>query len=107
LVQLAQVAAQRQNFDLAVGLGSEASLNGFAAGSIGWLGAQRQQALREATYNTALADQATVALSNATGVNLDDQMARMLGLENAFQASARLLQTINAVYDALFAALGR
>jgi flagellar hook-associated protein 1 FlgK len=107
LLQLAQVAAQRQNFDPAAGVGSEASLNGFAAESIGWLGAQRQQALREATYNTALADQATVALSNATGVNLDDQMARMLGLENAFQASARLLQTINAVYDALFAAIGR
>lgn len=107
LLQLAKAAAQRQNFDPAVELGAEASLNGFAAGSIGWLGAQRQQALREVTYNNALADQATVALSNATGVNLDDQMARMLGLENAFQASARLLQTINAVYDALFTALGR
>lgn len=107
LRQLAEAAAQRQSFDPTVELGAEASLTGFAAGSIGWLGAQRQQAQREATYNTALADQATVALSNATGVNLDDQMARMLGLENAFQASARLLQTINAVYDALFAAIGR
>lgn len=107
IVELAEAAARRQNFDPAVEAVAIASLNSVAAEAVGALGALRQQATRDSVYNTALADQATEALSNATGINLDDQMARMLELENAFQAAARLLQTINAVYDALFSAIGR
>jgi flagellar hook-associated protein FlgK len=31
----------------------------------------------------------------------------MLTLENAYQVSAKLLQTINTIYDELFAAIAR
>lgn len=49
--------------------------------------------------------QTTQALSNATGVNLDDQMSQMLALENSYQASARLLETINSLFATLFNAV--
>ena len=48
---------------------------------------------------------AAQALSNASGVNLDDEMAHMLSLENAYQASAKLLSTANAMFASLFAAI--
>jgi flagellar hook-associated protein 1 FlgK len=69
---------------------------------MGWLSAQVKQSSASTTYRNALLDQATQALSNATGVNLDEQMSRMLDLENSYQASAKLLATLDAVYQALF-----
>jgi len=34
-------------------------------------------------------------------------MTQMLTLENAYQASAKVLQTINSIYDTLFSAINR
>ncbi|MCX7900102.1 MAG: flagellar hook-associated protein FlgK, partial [Methylocystis sp.] len=70
-----------------------------------WFGAQRQQADNVTTYQNALVSQTAQALSNATGVNVDDQMSQMLALENSYQASAKLLETVNAMFSALFAAV--
>ena len=46
----------------------------------------------------------TTALSNATGVNLDDQMSTMLDVEHAYQASAQLMSTVNSMYATLLQA---
>lgn len=105
LLQLVNAPSTQQGFDPGAGLGASGSLNAIAAGSIGWLGAQRAQAEKNVTYQDAMVAQTTQALSNATGVNLDDQMSQMLALENSYQASAKLLETINAMFDTLFAAV--
>lgn len=105
LLQLVGAAAAPQDFDPVAGLGASGSLNAIAAGSIGWIGAQRKQSDGEKTYFNALVAQTTQALSNATGVNLDDQMSQMLALENSYQASAKLLETVNALFDSLVAAV--
>jgi flagellar hook-associated protein 1 len=93
-----------QAFDPAAGVGAQASVIAFASGSISWLEAQRQQADKNTNYQDALLTQTNQALSNATGVNLDDQMSKMLALENSYQASAKLLSAVNQLFSDLFAA---
>jgi len=105
ILQLVNAPSTQQDFDPAAGLGANGSLNAIASGSIGWIGAQRAQAVKDITFQDAMVTQMTQALSNATGVNLDDQMSQMLALENSYQASAKLLETINAMFDTLFAAV--
>jgi flagellar hook-associated protein 1 FlgK len=105
LTELANAAAWPQDFDPLAGLAGAGSVKDFAAASIGWLAAQRKQSDGAATYFDAIVSQTTQALSNATGVNLDDQMAQMLALENSYQASARLLEAVNSLFDSLLSAV--
>lgn len=105
LLELVNATSSSQSFDVAGGLEAETTTSVYAANSNGWIGAHRQLAARGTTYYDALVSQTTQALSNATGVNLDDQMAQMAALENSYQASAKLLQSINGLFDALFAAI--
>src|SRR5271170_3654791 len=70
-----------QTFDPAAGLGSSSSLADYANASVSWLQGENQQASDSSSYQNALATQATSALSNATGVNLDAEMTNMLNLE--------------------------
>jgi flagellar hook-associated protein 1 FlgK len=65
----------------------------------------RRAASSEAENNGALKQRASDALSAATGVNLDAEMARLLELERSYQASSRIITTIDAMYSALFQAL--
>ncbi|MCI0466665.1 MAG: flagellar hook-associated protein FlgK, partial [Beijerinckiaceae bacterium] len=58
------------------------------------------------TYQSALLSTAKTALSNATGVNLDDEMAKMLDLERSYSATAKLLAAIDAMFASLLANLG-
>lgn len=105
LLELVNASSAPQDFDPEAGLGATGSVNSIAAGSLGWIGAQRKQADGAITYYDALVSQTTQALSNATGVNLDEQMSQMLALENSYQASAKLLETVNSLFSTLFAAI--
>lgn len=105
LIALIDASTKTLGFDPAAGLGNTASLETFSAASNGWVAAQRQQADSATTYYDAVVSQTTQALSNATGVNLDDQMSQMLALENSYQASAKLLEAVNSMFDSLFAAI--
>ncbi len=94
-----------RGFDVTTGAaaGSQ-NVGAFAASSSGWLASARQSATATATYQDSLKTQATTALSNVTGVNIDDEMSRMLEVENSYQTSARLLTTIDSMFTALFQA---
>lgn len=105
LLELVNAASAPQSFDAQAGLAGAVSLDAFSAASNGWLGAERKQIESAKVYIDAVVSQTTQALSNATGVNLDDQMSRMLALENSYQASAKLLATVNSMFDALFSAV--
>ena len=94
-----------QTYDSMANLDTIGSLKEFMQASVGWIGAQRQNTSRDMTYQSAIVTQTTLTLSNTTGINIDEQMTQMLTLENAFQASAKLIQTINSIYEALFAAI--
>jgi flagellar hook-associated protein 1 len=93
-----------QSFDASAGLGASASLAGYANASVSWVQSESQQASNASQYQNALATQASSALSNATGVNLDQEMTQMLALENSYAASAKLLTTLTTMFSALLSA---
>jgi flagellar hook-associated protein 1 len=93
-----------QSFDPTAGLGASSSLADYANASVSWLQGENQQASDSSSYQSALATQATSALSNATGVNLDAEMTNMLNLENSYASSAKLLTTVTSMFSALLQA---
>jgi len=95
---------QTQTFDPSTGGQSSGTLAAYAASSVSWIEAQRQTASNSATYQSAVVTSATTALSNATGVNLDDEMSNMLDVEHAYQASAQLMNTVDSMYTTLLQA---
>ncbi len=90
-----------QSFDVSAGLGGSAGLKDYANASVSWVQSENQQASNATDYQSALATQASSALSNATGVNLDQEMTAMLSLENSYAASAKLLTTVTTMFSAL------
>ena len=100
---IGQISAT-QSFDPSAGLDSSASLTDYANASVSWLQAQNQQASDASSYQNAVATQATSALSNATGVNLDAEMTNMLNLENSYASTAKLLTTVTSMFSALLQA---
>jgi flagellar hook-associated protein 1 len=102
--ELAGQISASQSFDPSAGLGSSSSLADYANASVSWLHSENQQASNASSYQSALATQATGALSNATGVNLDAEMTNMLNLENSYASSAKLLATVTSMFSALLQA---
>jgi flagellar hook-associated protein 1 len=94
-----------QSFDPAAELGSPASMGKFSAASVSWLESARKEATNAANYSTTLVAHASDALSNATGVNLDDEMALLLEFEKSYQASAKLLAVIDEMLASLIATI--
>jgi flagellar hook-associated protein 1 FlgK len=90
---------------LGTALSNSSSLSAYASDSASWLDSQYQASTNNATYQTTLLSQSTQALSNATGVNIDQQMSQMLEYENAYQASAKLISTITSMFDSLLQAV--
>jgi flagellar hook-associated protein 1 len=98
------ISAQ-QNYDPSAGLQSPNNLIDYASASVNWLEGVRQQATNDGTYQSTLASRAQDALSNATGVNIDQQMSTMLDLEHSYQASARVLTAVNDMLTQLMDAV--
>jgi flagellar hook-associated protein 1 FlgK len=94
-----------QTFDSSSGGIASGTLANYADSSVGWLESNYQTASNAATYKSSVVTTATTALSNATGVNLDDQMSQMLVIEQSYQASAQLLNTVNTMYSSLITAV--
>ena len=50
---------------------------------------------------TAQAQAAKVALSNATGVNIDSEMANLISLQNSYAANARVMSVVQTMMTSL------
>lgn len=105
LTQLVAALGTSQAFDGSSGGVSNGTLATYASSSVSWLESSYQTATNAASYQTSLVTTATSAMSNATGVNLDDQMSQMLDIEHAYQASAQLLNTVSTMYTSLITAM--
>lgn len=97
---------QPMAFDAAAGITATSSVADYAANSIGWFEGVRQQASTTADAKEALATRTAEALSNDTGVNVDQEMSLLLDLEHTYQASARMMKTVDDMLDALMNAVG-
>jgi flagellar hook-associated protein 1 FlgK len=87
------------------GLQTNATLSAFAEQSVGWIAAQRQDAAASVTQDSAVRDRTVQSLSNATGVNVDEEMSRLLEVERAFQASAKILTAVDDMFNTFLQAV--
>lgn len=94
------------SFSPLAGVAANSSVTTYSANAIGWFEGIRQQASAAADTKEALATRTAEALSNETGVNIDTEMSLLLDLEHTYQASARILNTVNQMLDALLQAAG-
>jgi flagellar hook-associated protein 1 len=92
-------------FDATARAGEELGLIGFAANSVGWLEAGRSAANLAAENKNAAYFRTTEALSNATGVNLDEELSLLLQLEQSYQASSRLIKAVDDMLNSLLNAV--
>ncbi len=92
-------------FDPSAGLSDSVSVKEFAGLSVSWVEQRRANAARNADYSSALLTRASDALSKATGVDLDSELELMMRLERSYQATARLLTTVDNMLGELMNAM--
>ncbi|TPI70177.1 flagellar hook-associated protein FlgK [Mesorhizobium sp. B3-1-3] len=97
---------QPMAFDSSAGITVSSGVSDYAANAIGWFEGVRQQASTNADSKQALAARTAEALSNDTGVNVDQEMSLLLDLEHTYQASAHMMKTVSDMLDSLMAAVG-
>ncbi len=101
LRELSDKLSQSQFFDGRAGIGTRNGVLGFAADSAGWLESGRSANTKQLLQKQVLNERATGAWQSSVGINLDDEMTSLMSLEKSFQASSRLINTVNAMFDAL------
>ncbi len=90
-------------FDIATKTDPTNSLTAFAGSSVSWLEGARKQATSEADSQSVVIGRTAQSLSNATGVNIDEEMQRMLDIERSYGATAKLMSAIDGMLQQLMA----
>ena len=70
------------------------------------VGTSTQQAGANATAQSLLRDQAVESRDEVSGVNLDEEAANLLKLQQSYEASARVIAIANEIFDTLLSAVG-
>jgi flagellar hook-associated protein 1 FlgK len=86
--------------------GGTASVTGAANSLVSQIGVITQQAQNNATTQQTVNQNATTALNNVSGVNLDQQAAQMLQYQQAYQAMAQVIQASGQMFTSLINAIG-
>jgi flagellar hook-associated protein 1 FlgK len=84
-------------------LSKGASITDAYAASMSEIGARVQGAEYLSGVSTAVASDAEQARTSQTGVNLDEEAARLMQYQQGYQAAAKLLQTGQTIFDELLA----
>jgi flagellar hook-associated protein 1 FlgK len=71
------------------------------------IGTRVQGAEFAASFSANIANTAETARANVSGVNLDEEAARLLQYQQAYQASAKFLQIAQSTFDSLLQTVGR
>ncbi|MBR1131084.1 flagellar hook-associated protein FlgK [Bradyrhizobium iriomotense] len=95
-----------QPFDATTQGKPSGSLIDFASSSTSWIENQRKTADSNVTYQKTLLERSTAALSNVSGVNMDDEMSLMLQVERTYSASSKIISTVDEMLQSLLAAVG-
>jgi flagellar hook-associated protein 1 len=83
-----------------------ATTDGYAA-LMSDIGVRVQSAGFSSAVSRAIADNAATDKAAVAGVNLDEEAAKLLQFQQAYQASARILQVSQTLFDTLIQNLGR
>ncbi|QEA12584.1 flagellar hook-associated protein FlgK [Comamonas flocculans] len=77
------------------------------AGAMAQVGTRVQSAQYAAALSSAIADNLEGDRSAVSGVNLDEEAARLIQYQQAYQASAKVLQVAQSIFDTLIQTMGR
>jgi len=83
------------------------SLNGAVAGLTTSIGAAARAAEHAATAQTLIHDHAQAARDSVSGVNLDEEYADVLRLQQAYQAASQLVATADTLFQTLINSIRR
>lgn len=106
LLQLGDSLHTPFSFDPAAQVDATATLTDFAANSVGWLQETRQSANTEFEFRTAVYERSVDSLTKVTNVNLDYEMTLLLDLERSYQATSRLISSVDTMFGSLLQAIG-
>lgn len=84
-----------------------AALTDGYAGLIAQIGVRSQSATYAATTSTNIATNLEQARTGVSGVNLDEEAAKLLQFQQAYQASAKMIQISQNIFDTLIQGLSR
>lgn len=77
------------------------SLSDAYATALATVGTAVQGAKSASALSTAIASDAQTASTSAAGVNLDEEAAKLLQFQQSYQASAKILQVAQSIFDTL------
>src|SRR5690606_30504446 len=84
-----------------------ASWESFYQGTVTRLGAETATAMRNLENSNVLVDMAMGRRAQVSGVSLDEEMSNMLRFQHAYNASARVMTTIDDALDTIINRMGR
>jgi len=87
--------------------GGTLSLNGAVAGLTASVGSAARSAEHAATAQTLIHDHALAARDSVSGVNLDEEYADVLRLQQAYQAASQLVATADTLFQTLLNSIRR
>ena len=85
----------------------ESTLSDGYASAIAQVGTRTQSALFATKVSEALANNLERDRTAVSGVNLDEEAARLIQYQQAYQASAKMIQIAQNIFDSLIQGLGR
>jgi flagellar hook-associated protein 1 FlgK len=83
-----------------LGAGTQ-SLSDLVGGYVGTIGLQTSQAQSGASAQQALLDSAQSAQQSVSGVNLDEEAANLVRLQQAYQAAAQIIKITDTLFQTL------
>ena len=92
--------AQR-DFDPLTEVDDQSILGSFIDNSIAWLDQTRQFADQRVNADAVVVARTAEALSNNTGVNMDEELQKMFQIERSYGASAKLVSTADRLMEQL------
>jgi flagellar hook-associated protein 1 FlgK len=93
-------------FDTTTLLDGSSTIGEYATGSVGWLEQLISESATAKDNKSAQLTRVAEALSNTTGVSLDEEMSLMLDLEQSYKASSKLVSAVDEMIQSLLAAVG-
>ncbi len=93
--------------DVATLAGGSLSLNGALAGLTTSVGSAARHAGYAAEAQAVLHGNAEVARASISGVNIDEEAANMMQLQQAYQAAAQIISTADTLFQSVLAAVRR
>jgi flagellar hook-associated protein 1 FlgK len=85
--------------------GGTTSLSNVANNLVSQVGVQTQQAQSNASAQKSVNQSAVDTRSNLSGVNLDEEAAKLVQYQQAYSACAQLIQTSNTMFNSLISAV--